>query len=128
MRLSIAIRYFAGGSAYDISLTHGCSHREVFKSVTKVVDAVHQCAALEIKFPADHGEQMQIANGFQQKARMDLRIVWVKLMDYSCGYRNPQTKIVQKPVEVQKSSFVVGNINSDLTFRVPVMMMVDSWM
>jgi hypothetical protein len=43
LRLSIALRYFAGGSSYDICLAHGVSHSEVFKSVWLVVDAVNQC-------------------------------------------------------------------------------------
>ena len=35
-RLSVALRYFAGGSPYDIAIAHGISHTEVFESVWKV--------------------------------------------------------------------------------------------
>ena len=41
IRLSCAIRYFAGGRPEDISLVHGISHSEVFRSVWLVVDAVN---------------------------------------------------------------------------------------
>ena len=43
MRLSIALRYFAGGDPYDIMLVHGVSHAEIYRSVWKVVDAVNHC-------------------------------------------------------------------------------------
>lgn len=67
VRLSVAIRYFAGGDPLDISLVHGISHSEVFRSVWFVVDAVHLCPELEIKFPTDHDRQRQIAKDFQDK-------------------------------------------------------------
>ena len=43
IRLSAAIRYFAGGRPEDIALVHGISHSAVFESVWKVVDAVNKC-------------------------------------------------------------------------------------
>ena len=67
-RLSIALRYFAGGSSYDISLTHGVSHTEVFNSVWLVVQAVNKCSELDIKFPSDHAKQREIATGFASKS------------------------------------------------------------
>jgi hypothetical protein len=42
VRLSIALRYFAGGRPEDIALVHGVSHSEVFRSVWRVVDM--QCS------------------------------------------------------------------------------------
>ena len=59
-RLSIALRYFAGGDHLDITLVHGVSHSEVLKSVWIVVDAVHQTPELDINFPIDHAEQRLI--------------------------------------------------------------------
>jgi len=40
-RLSMAIRYFAGGSPVDIALVHGVSPREVHNTIWEVVDAVN---------------------------------------------------------------------------------------
>jgi hypothetical protein len=68
IRLSIALRFFAGGSAYDIALVHGVSYVEVYRSVWRVVDAVNQCAELCIQFPSDHQAQKDIAQGFQRKS------------------------------------------------------------
>ena len=65
-RLCIALRYFAGGDPHDIAQVHGVSHTEVFKSVWKVVNAVHQTPALDICFPTDHAEQTRIAREFQE--------------------------------------------------------------
>lgn len=67
-RLSMALRYFAGGDPLDISLVHGVSHSEVFKSVWLVVDAVHSTPDLDINFPTDHAEQRRIAREFQSKS------------------------------------------------------------
>jgi len=51
LRLSAAIRHFAGGSSDDICLVHGTSHSEVFNSVWKIVDAVNLCEELAFKCP-----------------------------------------------------------------------------
>ena len=51
-RLAIAIRYFAGGSPYDIMLTHGVSFSTVFSSVYGVIDCVNECEELAFQFPS----------------------------------------------------------------------------
>ena len=67
-RLSCAIRYFAGGSVYDIALAHGVSVRSVFISVWRVVDAVNNTPAFDIIFP-DHREQENISQRFKKKSK-----------------------------------------------------------
>jgi hypothetical protein len=57
LRLSAALRYFAGGSSYDIMVVHGISHSSLFQSVWLVVDAIHSCKELQISFPEDEGDQ-----------------------------------------------------------------------
>jgi DDE superfamily endonuclease len=69
VRLSIALRYFAGGRPEDIALVHGVSHSEVFRSVWKVVDAVLKCEELSIKFPSDHAKQKELAEAFATKSQ-----------------------------------------------------------
>lgn len=66
--LSCAIRYFAGGSVYDIACAHGVSVRSVHNAVLKVVHAVNICPQMSISIPSDHGEQRQLAAGFQAKS------------------------------------------------------------
>ena len=59
--LSIAMRYFAGGDPYDISVAHGISHKEVFRSLWRVVDAVIKCPQLAFRFPKEYDKQEEIA-------------------------------------------------------------------
>jgi hypothetical protein len=68
-KISAAIRYFAGGSAYDISVVHGISYTDVFRSVWTVVDAVNECPDLAFAYPSDHSEQQKIATGFHAMSR-----------------------------------------------------------
>ena len=68
VRLACAIRYFAGGSPYDIMCKYGVSHTEIFRSAWFVIDAVNQITAFNIEYPSSHEEQMKIANQFQQKS------------------------------------------------------------
>ena len=66
-RLSMALRWFAGGEPIDIMQTHGVGYDEVYKSVWRIVDAINSCPKLSINFP-DHREQKEIANGFKKKS------------------------------------------------------------
>jgi hypothetical protein len=84
-RLAMALRLCAGGCKYDIAATHGVSPNEVYTSLWLVVDAVHACSALDIKFPSSHEEQQQLANDFKAKsgcnfwscvAAVDGMLVW----------------------------------------------------
>ena len=65
LRLSIAIRYFAGASPYDLMLTHGVSFTSIYTSVWGVVDVVNKCDELKFQFP-NHDEQKSIARGFKE--------------------------------------------------------------
>jgi DDE superfamily endonuclease len=68
IRLSCAIRYFAGGRPEDIALVHGISNTEVFQSVWMIVDAINECKELAFAFPEDHAKQKDIAEGFKRKS------------------------------------------------------------
>ena len=67
-RLSCAIRYFAGGSVYDIAVAHGVSVCSVFISVWRVVDAVNSTPEFDIIFP-NHREQEKISQRFKNKSK-----------------------------------------------------------
>ena len=68
-KISVAIRYFAGGSPYDIAVVHGIGHTDVFRCVWTVVDAVNKCPELAFKYPTNHEEQQKIADGFNSVSR-----------------------------------------------------------
>jgi len=86
-RLSVALRYFAGGRTDDIALVHGISHTAVYQSVWQIVDAVNKCnEKLGIQHPTDHDEQRKIAQGFKRRSRtgfdicdgaIDCMLVWI---------------------------------------------------
>ena len=87
LRLSAALRYFAGGRPDDISISHGISHSEVFNSVWIVVDAVNKCPTLAFSYPSDYNDQKRIAAGFAKKSRagfdccagaIDCMLAWIE--------------------------------------------------
>jgi hypothetical protein len=71
LKVSCFIRFGAGGSISDISLTHGLGDTTVTSCIWQVLSAIHKCPALDIKFPTSHAEQKQIAAGFQKKSQAD---------------------------------------------------------
>ena len=65
VRLACAIRYFAGGSPYDIMVAYCVGYTEVLKSVWIIVEAVNSCPAFNISYPDSLDKQKQIAAEFQ---------------------------------------------------------------
>jgi DDE superfamily endonuclease len=71
VRLGCALRYFAGGSPYDIMTSMGIGRADISRSVWFVVDAINQRADMDIIYPKDHDAQQQIAKEFQAKSKAD---------------------------------------------------------
>ena len=74
LRLSCAIRYFAGAAVYDLVLTHGMGRSTIYSSIWGIVDVVNQCDALGFNednapFPSI-AEQEEIAAGFHQRSEV----------------------------------------------------------
>ena len=88
-RLSIDIRWFAGGSQYDICQIHGVSYYEVMNSVWIIVDLVNLCDSIKIKFPCTHSEQNTVAQGLKKKS-------WVGF-DNCVGYVDGMLIWIAKP-------------------------------
>jgi hypothetical protein len=65
IRLACALRYFAGGSVYDLAPLYGIVISEVFSSVWYVVEAVNSHAPFFIEYPADVSKQLKIAKDFK---------------------------------------------------------------
>ena len=70
VRLGIALRYFAGGSPYDIMVKYGVSHTSVFESVWIVVESVNSLSAFDISYPSCPEVQRNIASGFRDASRV----------------------------------------------------------
>ena len=89
IRLSMAIRWFAGGSQYDICQIHGVCYHEVMNSVWIIVDLVNLCDSIKIKFPCTHSEQNTVAQGLKKKS-------WVGF-DNCVGYVDGMLIWIAKP-------------------------------
>lgn len=86
IRLSIALRFFAGGDPLYLMLTHGVSKTSVYDSVWGVVDSINTCNKLAFHFPSVQ-EQKQICNGYKDRSgaklsniigAIDGMLVWTK--------------------------------------------------
>jgi hypothetical protein len=66
IRLAAAIRFFAGGSVWDIMISHGMSRTETYDSVWMIVDAVNNQLPMLV-YPASKEEQSTIASGFVKR-------------------------------------------------------------
>ena len=86
IRLSIALRFFAGGDPYDLSIIHNVCRESVYDSVWGVVDCINQCTTLSFSFPS-LTEQQDICAGYKRRSWINLPniigaidgiLVWVK--------------------------------------------------
>jgi hypothetical protein len=74
VRLASAIRWFSGGSAYDLMTSCGIGHSDTIKSYWyDVVDAINSHPNFRIEYSKDHKEQRQIARGFQNVSTADIK-------------------------------------------------------
>ncbi len=65
VRLACALRYFTGGSPYDIMAKYGLSHVSVYESIWAVVEAVDTFDEFDIEYPASEIAQLKIAEEFK---------------------------------------------------------------
>ena len=82
VRLACAIRFFVGGSLYDITGKYGISHSEVMESVWYVVDAVNTVEEFTIVYPESAEKQEEIAQEFKRVSQANIDILLVQLMEY----------------------------------------------
>jgi hypothetical protein len=68
VRLAVAIRYFAGGSPYDLCSVYGISHSSVIECVWFVVEAINNHKEFHFVYPSSHDEQRRIAREFKEKS------------------------------------------------------------
>ena len=107
MRLSIAIRYFAGGDPLDLMSSHGVSMTEVYRSIWMIVDSINQCPTLKIDFPTCHKKQRLIADGFAQKSSVGFDNC-VGCVDGMLVWTNKPSKSVLKTAQLGAKKFYCG--------------------
>ena len=71
VRLACALRYFAGGSPYDLMAKYGISHTQVLNCVWSVVQAINLLKEFHISYPSDEEEQHRIAAAFRGASAVD---------------------------------------------------------
>ena len=86
--LATALRYFAGGSYLDISISHGISKTDVYRSVWTVVPATNISTSLQFQFPTTSEECKSMAYDLHSGVKQDLIVVLVALMECYSGQRN----------------------------------------
>jgi hypothetical protein len=74
VRLACALRYFAGGSPYDLVGVYGILHTDVVDSVWHVVEAVNNYPKFAIEYPLSVEEQEEIVAEFQKASIKDFDI------------------------------------------------------
>ena len=87
IRLGAALRFFAGGSYLDITISHAIGKTDVYRSVWSVVHAANQCPSLQFKFPTTLTECKEVAEEFTFRSQagfnncvgcIDGMLVWTK--------------------------------------------------
>jgi hypothetical protein len=68
-RLAIAIRYFAGGSFYDLAPLFGVGLSDTIRSIWLIVEAVHNTEEFNLVFPRDHDAQRELARQFSTRSQ-----------------------------------------------------------
>lgn len=106
-KLSMALRWFAGGEPADIFQNHGVHYSEVYTSVWEIVDAINLCPSLQMEFPDDHREQMKIAAGFKELSNVDFEGC-VGCIDGMLVWTNKPSKPSLDPVGVGPKKFFCG--------------------
>ena len=91
LRLSAAIRYFAGGSVYDIALSHGIGIKDVYKLAWRVVDAINQTKKLNIVFPETKEEQQRLLLVAEERSKAGFKNV--------VGFTDGMLVWIEKPRE-----------------------------
>ena len=67
--LATALRYFAGGSYLDISISHGISKTDIYRSVWAVVHATNMSTSLQFRFPTTSEECKSMAYDFTFRSK-----------------------------------------------------------
>ena len=93
VRVAIALRYFAGGSLYDMAPLYGVGRTDAVRSVWMVVEAIHHTNSFDIVFPRVHGAQRSMARQFFLRSQagfdccvgaVDGILIWILQPSPSC--------------------------------------------
>ena len=69
IHLACALRYFAGGSYLDITLSHGIGKTDLYCSIWAVIHATNAWTTLQFSFPTMSAECESIASEFSHRSK-----------------------------------------------------------
>ena len=69
IHLACALRYFAGGSCLDITMSHAIRVTDFYLSVWAIVDAMNRCPSLNFQFPTTESECQVISTEFAARSK-----------------------------------------------------------
>ena len=73
IHLACALRYFAGGSYLDITLSHGIGKTDLYRSIWVVVHATNASTPLQFSFPTTSAQCESIASEFSHRSKAGFR-------------------------------------------------------
>ena len=69
IRLACALRYFAGGSYLDITMSHAVGKMDFYRSIWAVVHATNKCSFLDFQFPSTLAECQSTSKEFSSRSK-----------------------------------------------------------
>ncbi len=93
VRLAVALRYFAGGLPYNITITYDISFSKVFFILWRTANAVNCCPEFAIEYSTSHNKQLEIEKGFQEistagfkccACAVDAMLIWIHERSTHC--------------------------------------------
>ena len=73
IRLACALRYFAGGSYLDITLSHGIGKTDLYRSIWAVIHATNACTTLQFSFLTTSAQCESSASEFSHRSKGGFR-------------------------------------------------------
>ena len=126
IRVACTLRYFNGGSPYDIMTKYGVSHTELMDNVWYVVEAVNAMKQWYIMYPLDHKKQKD-ALSFKENSSIRFDVCPGAINGILIWIHKPMVQEA-KTVGIDKQRFFVEeSINLAWIARQSVMHAVDSW-
>ena len=107
VRLACALRFFAGGSPYDIMGKYDISHSQMMESVWYVVEAVNNIDEFKIEYPESAEEQEKIAQEFNCVSAANIDICAGAIDGILIWMAKPTSKQAEKAM-VNQGKFLCG--------------------
>ena len=106
-RLSMALRFSAGGDPTDISDHHGVHVGEANSSLQCVVEAIHMAPEPKIVFPETEQEQQELTDGFKAKSEIGIPMC-VRATDGILIWIHKQSATDSEGIKFGPSKFFCG--------------------